>query len=279
MAREPGITQDQVSKAAETIRAAGGRPTARAIREALGTGSMATVLKFFQAWQDAQVRPAEAPVSLPPALQRGLVDFVAEEVERNRSELLAELELARQANGDLIAEVERVMLMVQNLEATLEAAMGDRAELSGRLAQVEAERDAARHDAITERQAAEAARTEQAKDRLRLEAMPRLEKELDTLRQQLDQARREGAAAVDAERAGRVSAEQAAAVALARLEGVIDARGIVEGALAESREREQEREAEVSALRAELTAIRASIAGGARKRVPLSVHGREKKNG
>lgn len=65
------------------------------------------------------------------------------------------------------------------------------------------------------------------------------------------------------------------AVALARLEGVIDARGIVEGALAESRERD----AEVSALRAELTAIRASIAGGARKRVPLSVHGREKKNG
>ncbi|RQN36251.1 hypothetical protein [Paraburkholderia tropica] len=59
------------------------------------------------------------------------------------------------------------------------------------------------------------------------------------------------------------------AVALARLEGVIDARGIVEGALAESREREQEREAEVSALRAELTAIRVSIAGGARKRVPL----------
>ncbi|HEM7880099.1 TPA: DNA-binding protein [Burkholderia contaminans] len=54
MAREPNITQEQVSKTAEQIRDAGGRPTARAVRERLGTGSMATVLKFFQAWQDAQ---------------------------------------------------------------------------------------------------------------------------------------------------------------------------------------------------------------------------------
>lgn len=77
MVREPGITQDQVSKVAEKIRDEGARPTARAIRERLSTGSMATVLKFFQAWKDAQVHPAEAPVALPLGLQRGLIEFVA----------------------------------------------------------------------------------------------------------------------------------------------------------------------------------------------------------
>jgi chromosome segregation ATPase len=251
MAREPNITQDQVSRAAEAIRDAGGRPTARAIRERLGTGSMATVLKFFQAWQDAQVKPAEAPVALPPALQRGLLDFVAAEVERNRTELRAELDIAAQSNADLILESERQGLIIENLTASLETVHGERAELAGRLAQVEVERDAARQEAAGERTAAESARTDLAKALLRLEAMPRLEKDLDDVRHELETVR-----------GARVSAEQAAAVADAKLEASVEARKVLEQTLDrtldESRRHEQEKEAELANLRAELKEVHAA---------------------
>ncbi|WP_205182546.1 DNA-binding protein [Burkholderia sp. LMG 13014] len=262
MAREPNITQDQVSRAAEGIREAGGRPTARAIRERLGTGSMATVLKFFQAWQDAQVRPAEAPVVLPQALQRGLLDFVAAEVDRSKAELHAELDVANQANTDLIVESERQSLIVDNLTASLEAAHAEKAELAGRLAQVEAERDAARNEAAAERAAAESARTDLAKALLRLEAMPRLEKDLDTARRELD-----------TERAARVGAEQSAAVATAKLEASVEAKQAIERALDDSKHHEQDKDAELVMARKELKeahaaadALRAELLAAVRPR-------------
>ncbi|WP_175771826.1 DNA-binding protein [Burkholderia ambifaria] len=272
MAREPNITQEQVSRAAEGIREAGERPTARAIRERLGTGSMATVLKFFQAWQDAQVKPAETPVALPPALQRGLLDFVAAEVERSRVELRADLDIANQANADLILESERQVLIVENLTASLESVHAEKAELAGRLGQVEAERDAARQDATTERAAAESARTDLAKALLRLEAMPRLEKDLADARRDLD-----------AERAVRVTAEQASAVAAAKLEASLEARQAVERTLDEYRLREHERDAELAAMRAELKEAHAATdalrnqwlaAVKPRSRVPLATTGK-----
>jgi len=76
MAREATITQEQVNAAADAIRASGAKPTARAIRDQLGSGSMATVLKFLQVWQAGQVKPAAQDVTLPPALTRRLVDFI-----------------------------------------------------------------------------------------------------------------------------------------------------------------------------------------------------------
>ncbi|WP_248324138.1 MULTISPECIES: DNA-binding protein [unclassified Caballeronia] len=92
MAGDATITQDQVSRAAEAIIDSGTRPTAGAIRERVGKGSMATVLKFFQAWRDAQVKVAEAPV--PPALQKGLLDFVTSAVESAKPYSAAEMEVA-----------------------------------------------------------------------------------------------------------------------------------------------------------------------------------------
>jgi DNA repair exonuclease SbcCD ATPase subunit len=257
MAREPNISQDQVSRAAAAIREGGGRPTARAIRERLGTGSMATVLKYFQAWQDAQVKPADDPIALPPALQRGLLDFVAAEVEKNKAELHAQLDVMNQANADLILESERQSLIIENLTASLEAAHAEKAELAGRLSQVEAERDAARGESVTERAAAESARTDLAKALLRLEAMPRLEKELDTMRQALDTERAARVVAIDAERTARVEAEQTAAVSVAKLEASLEARSAIERALDESKRHEQEKEVELIEARKELKAARA----------------------
>lgn len=211
MAREATITQEQVNATADTIRAGGAKPTARAVREALGGGSMATVLKFLQVWQAGQVRAEESPVVLPAGLQRALVDFIGREVAIAKAVLQDDLVAAQQANGDLISESERQASTIELQAEALESAQGEKAVLAGRLAQVESELARASDDVAAERQAAEHARTELAKAQLRLEALPRIEAEADRLRGELE-----------AERAAKVSAEQAAAVAVARLDAMTD---------------------------------------------------------
>lgn len=209
MAREPSISQEQVNSAIDAIRATGQQPTARAVREALGSGSMATVLKLLQAWKAGQVKAQPADVTLPPALSRYLVDFVAQEVAKGRAEVEAELVAAQQATADLIAENERQASHLEALTAACDELQAERAEVSGRLAQMESDLATARDDAKAAEQAAEGVRTELAKAQLRLEAMPRLEDELEKIR-----------ASMAVEKEARNRAEQEAAVVRARLEEV-----------------------------------------------------------
>lgn len=211
MAREATITQEHVNAAADGLRAAGTKPTARAVREALGGGSMATVLKLLQIWQAGQVRAAESPVILPPGLQRALVDFITQEVASAKLELQADLVAAQQANADLITESERQASTIELQVEALESTQAEKAELTGRLAQVESDLSRAGDDAASERTAAEQARTELAKTQLRLEALPRVESEVERLRAELERVT-----------AAKVTAEQSAAVALAKLEAMVD---------------------------------------------------------
>lgn len=207
MVREATITQEEVNAAADSIRAAGGKPTARAVREALGRGSMATVLRLLQVWQAGQGRAPETPVVLPLALQRSLVDFIGQEVASAKLLLEQDLVSAQQSQKDLIAENETQLAAIEGLQTTLDELSAEHSQLEGRTAQLAADLDEARQSAETQRQAAEAARTETAKLQLRLEGVPRLEAELAKLKD-----------ALEAERAARVVADQTAAVASARLE-------------------------------------------------------------
>ena len=211
MAREATITQEQVNAAADAIRANGSRPTARAVRDVIGAGSMATVLKMLQVWQGGQVRAAESPVTLPAGLQRALVDFVAQEIATSKADLQADLVNVQQSNNDLIAENERQTTTIDIQVQALEVLQSEKSELAGRLAQVEAELTRTIEDVHGERQSAELARTELAKAQLRLEAVPRIEAEIERLRKELDN-----------ERQMRVNAEQVAAVATAKLEAMTD---------------------------------------------------------
>lgn len=209
MAREATITQEQINAVADTIRASGTKPTARAVREAVGGGSMATVLKLLQVWQGGQVRVEEGPVVLPAGLQRALVDFIGQEVAGAKADLQTDLVAAQQANGDLIAESERQASTIELQATALESAQAEKAELAGRLAQVESDLVRATEDVAGERQAAEYARTELAKAQLRLEALPRIEAEADHLRAELA-----------TERTAKVGAEQSAAVAAEKVAGL-----------------------------------------------------------
>ena len=207
MARDATISQQDVDAVAEQLRVGGERPTARAVRERLGRGSMATVLRYLRVWQAGQAHPVDSAVALPPALQRALLDFIGQEVLAAKAALEAELTLAQQVNTDLLGESERQAAALEEMDKALEALRCERAEVLGRQAQLAADLAASQQALEAQRQAAEAARMELATQRVHLDRLPRLEAEIEQLR-----------TALDGERAARVVAEQAVAVAAAKLD-------------------------------------------------------------
>lgn len=218
MAREANITQEQVNAVADQLRGAGIKPTVRAVRDKLGTGSNATVMKLLESWKATQVKVAEVPVTLPVSLQRALVDYLAQAVAEQKAELGAELAEQKQVNADLAVENERQADDIEAVRAELEAMRTERDSLLGRMVQQEADLRLVRGEVEQERAAAESVRTELAKAQLRLEALPRLESDLATARDELARERKGRASDNEREREARATAEQQAAVALARLE-------------------------------------------------------------
>lgn len=207
MAREATVSQEEVNAVADSIRAAGIKPTARAVRDGLGRGSMGTVLKLLQVWQSGQTRAPESPLTLPAVLQRFLIDFIGQEVAAAKLSVEQELVSAQQAQKDLISENESLLGDLEGLQVALEEVQVKHSQLEGRNAQLLADFAEVTRVTETQRQAAESARTELAKLQLRLEGVPPLEAQLSRTCE-----------ALEAERAARVAADQAAAVAGARLE-------------------------------------------------------------
>ena len=212
MGREATITYEQVAAAADAMKVAGSKPTSRAIRERLGnTGSMGTVNKLLQDWRAGQERRIANTLVLPATLQRAILEFMDQELTGAKATLEAELAEQQQETADLATENERQAFDVEDKAEAVTALQFDLANLQGRVVQMDIDLGAAKLDGERERKAAEEARTELAKSLLRLEAMPRLEADLASLRLELDK-----------ERQGRVVAEQQAAVLGAKLEAAIE---------------------------------------------------------
>ena len=260
MPREASITYEQVAAIADRIKAAGGKPTPRQIRERHGSGSLGTIHKLFQRWEGGHPISTEAGSALPPALQRAILDFVMQERATARADLDAKLSDLQAAADELAAESERQTDHIQTLENALQASQEEKAALAGRIEQMETDRSAARDEAARERQAAEATRTELAKAQVRLDAMPILERENERLR-----------SAVDAERAARTDAERVAAIAEAKAAGLAErladaqARHAHEVATLDSQLQDHKRrdatlEAELSAMRKESRELAARLA-------------------
>ena len=212
MGREATITYEQVAAAADAMHIAGSKPTSRAIRERLGnTGSMGTVNKLLQAWKASQERQIAHALALPAPLQRAILEFMGQELAGAKATLEAELADQQQEATDLATENERQASDIEDKAETITTLQAELANLQGRMAHMDVDLDTVRLEGERERNAAEATRTELAKSLLRLEAMPRLETDLATLRLALDQ-----------ERQGRVVAEQQAAVLGAKLEAALE---------------------------------------------------------
>ena len=264
MGREAAITWEQVYAVADAIRAEGSKPTSRAVRERLGnTGSMGTVNKLLQRWRATQEREQATAVSLPPALQRAILDFLDTELAAARATLEAQLVEQQQEASDLAAETERQADAIEGQRQMLEHVVTAKASAEGRAQQLAADLDSAKAETVRERQAAESARTDLAKALLRLEAMPRLELDLEAARAELAK-----------ERQGRVEAEQRAAVLNAQ-KADLDARlnALQEQAKADATELADERKRldasrhEVARAREDAATLRGQVliqgAGGA----------------
>lgn len=205
MGREAHITPEQVHAIADAIKSKGGKPTLRAVREQLGTGSMGTIAKLLQQWKAGQERQAATELVLPPALQRAILDFMNTELSAVRAPIEAELAEQQQTTADLATENERQAGIIEDQAGELDALANEKAAAEGRAKQLATDLDGAKEDVARERQAAEQARTELAKAMLRLEAMPRLEEDLAAIHAELTKERQE-----------RINAEQQAAVLTAQ---------------------------------------------------------------
>jgi len=97
-----GISFAKVAEAAEALVVAGKKPTLRALRDSLGTGSMGTIQQHLAAWsaQQPQVPPVERELSAN--LKRALFAELAAHAEKATAELTDKLLLA-EADRDAIA--------------------------------------------------------------------------------------------------------------------------------------------------------------------------------
>lgn len=244
MPREATITYDQVVRYAEAIKADGGKPTPRQIRDRHGSGSFGTIHKLFQQWESTQALAIEAALSLPPSVQRSILEFVRHELSVGRTDLEERLCQVTTSAEDLATENDRQAALIDEQLATIESLRGEKAALAGRLAEIENAIGTHREDAVRERQAAEAARTEVAKLMLRLEGVPRLEAELAELRneyQLIDRSRQ----AIEKELAVSGAAYQS--LELSKSEAVAS----LQGRLAEAQEELRAVSAQLQAAQAE----------------------------
>lgn len=154
MARTSSITYEQVAEAAAKLAANGETPSVRRLREALGTGSNATIQTHLHHWQDQQRALPQPAIAASESFTRAL----ASELARVRTEALAETaEALEQANtARLAAEAEAARVADDNeaLRARIRELEERTMQDAGRIQVLEQQRSELR-DIDKARQAAE----------------------------------------------------------------------------------------------------------------------------
>lgn len=196
MARESTITYEQVAEAANNLKAQNLKPTSRAVRDALGSGSMATVCKYLQQWQAGQTRQSQVTDDvIDPAVARAISLHIATKIQTATSEATARLADMQGELASVIQENERQSKEITELMAEATHHKEEGARLAGQIEQLSADLARTTSELESERQAAENARIQLAKAELRLEAVPRIEKDIKAVRDELAQERKALAAA------------------------------------------------------------------------------------
>ena len=109
-----GITEAQVHKAADKIKASGLDPTIQGVREILGSGSFATISAHLKKWRDRKVK--ESPTPPEPedfklACQQIWLStwrMAEDSFKEQKKALLLERQEWEGERGQLLAEVERL---------------------------------------------------------------------------------------------------------------------------------------------------------------------------
>jgi chromosome segregation ATPase len=214
MARESNISYEHVANAADAIRAKGGKATSRAVRDALGTGSMLTIGRHLNAYKAGQTQPPSSPDNaMDPNVARAINIHIAAKVQEATSATIASLNDLQAEYEALLAEGERQAAELEEVTTARAALVSENAALSGRNQQLEADNARLVADLQAERALTETARVDLGKALLRLEEVPRIQAELEKVRAELVQTT-----------ALAASQHEDAAVALAKLEGEVSLR-------------------------------------------------------
>lgn len=145
MARTSEISFAQVAQIADTMQAAGHRPTARAIRERIGSGSMGTIHRLLTQWNGKTAKETETP-ALPDSIGAALMDFVQTEIATACEPIREALEAAREEAAhlaennetlardiaDLVDERDSLKSAFDQVHGTLEQVTKDRRDLAHR---------------------------------------------------------------------------------------------------------------------------------------------------
>lgn len=213
MPRTSSITYDQVAAVIQGLLDRGQVPTTRLIREHLGGGSMKTILRHHQYWRANNITQRSVGQVLPESVQRCMLDYVEASVSEATSSLSTELTQQQHELEALAAENGRLEDEICEHKNTLESLKTGRDEASGQVVVLTADNTQLRSELQRTREMLDEARVELATWRVRAESAKNIENELAKCRQLNEQ-----------EHAARVSAEQAAAVAVALRQQILEQR-------------------------------------------------------
>lgn len=201
-----GITQEQVSAAADALVAAGEKPTVEKIRLALGTGSPNTVIRMLDTWRGSLAQRLQEVIKLPDVPQEAGQAFA--EVWRlalAHAETFARAALTEDQNA-LFAEQTSLTQERKLWEIALAEAQANVAEHTSKLAQADVQLqerqtlvkqlEAQRSDLLQQRDRLQQQRDQQSMEvealrAERVKAQEHLRTAEDRAHLQVDQARQE----------------------------------------------------------------------------------------
>lgn len=192
MARESSLTFEQIAAAADRIAATGATATARAVRDALGTGSMATILKHLNRWKAERSGPAPQPdLTIDPAVAKAIHQHVVAKVGLATAEVNGRLALLQSEMDALIAEGEHQAKQIDERDAEVDRLRAENAELTGRAGQMAADVERLTEALAAARGEIGTLKVKMAAMEVQVESLPAAETEVLRLRDELAAARTE----------------------------------------------------------------------------------------
>jgi len=212
-----GVTAEQVIAAAEAIAAQGDRPSVRAIRDRLETGSFNTIQRYLSEWRETRPLITQAAYELPAQLANDFGKELRRGAEAATAELRAELSEAHAETKERAKEGEALEIQLSELTEIVDALTHERDTAAAEAAARADEIRRLSEQLSDEKRAAESARTEVATARVKIETQAEqitdIKQQAATRADELKQRINAGTEKLDTARAGQQEAERAAAVA------------------------------------------------------------------
>lgn len=253
-----GISYEQVAAAADVVMAEGQKPTIRAVRDRLGSGSLTTIHKHLEKWHGSIQQPAAAVLTLSQNLTNAIVAEISKNTAEARAGLEEKLHDALTACADLADAGERLELEREEFETQLIELATARDHVAGKAAQLEADLTLTAERAEREKESARNAQVELAMEKLKL---------IDFQKRDIEQSKETEriTAVLEGERTARIAAEQQVAVLGAKQDNALDLAKKADQRIESLSGQILKSSTEITALRDQIQALHAANAAQTRE--------------